>query len=169
MFQRILHPAPRRTPLQTLLPVAFLVAITWVITPATAAALPLEGGSPAAKAVLTALENSEYRFTPGVRAAYLCFRRQQAAAELSAHGITLPEDLWRWVESDPVVAATIYGTRRGSPAQALFVLRSLEIDLGPEVVRERHPQLALAAAWCYGETVDLAATASASNRATCFV
>jgi hypothetical protein len=133
-----------------------LFASIWPLT-ATVAPPTLDDGGPAAKRVLASLETSGHRFTPEVRAAYLAFRRQQAAAELAAHGITLPADLWRWVETDPMVAATIYGTRRGTPAQALCVLRSLEIDLGPDVVRERHPQLALAAAWCYGASVSLAA------------
>jgi hypothetical protein len=133
-----------------------LIASAWLLT-AAAAPVSLDNGGPAAARVLASLEQSGHCFTPGVRAAYLAFRKHQAAAELATHGITLPADLWRWVDADPIAAATIYGTRRGTPAQALCVLRSLEIDLGPEVVRERHPQLALAAAWCYGASVDLAA------------
>ena len=92
-----------------------------------------------------------YRFTPEVKAAYLAFAKAQALRELAAAGKTLPPDFLAWIDSDPVVAATVYGARI-APAKVLPVLRSLEIDLGTDAVRKKYTQLALAMAVVHAET-----------------
>lgn len=112
-------------------------------------------------AVLAALDKAGHAFTPEVKAAFLASRKADALKELAAHGIRLPADFLAWVDGDPVVAATVYGTRHGSPAQALYVLRSLEIDLGSARLR-KYAQLGLAAARLHGPAVRLDAKESES-------
>ncbi len=72
-----------------------------------------------------------------------------AAAKKSAldtaveRGIELPPDFLAWIDADPVRRDSVYGCR-SNPLPVLLGLRSLEIDLGEEVVRRQFPQLALA-------------------------
>lgn len=101
--------------------------------------------SPEGKALHVVWLKAGYRFTPEVKAAYLTFAKAQAQRALAAAGKTLPADFLAWVDSDPAVAATVYGARI-APAQVLCLLRSLELDLGTEAVRKTYTQLALAMA-----------------------
>jgi hypothetical protein len=101
--------------------------------------------TPEGAALETALTKAEYRFTPEVRAAYLALSKAKAKAALAAANQSLPADFLAWVDSDPVVEASVYGAKQ-SPANILRMLRSLELDLGKDVVRKNHTQLALAAA-----------------------
>ena len=86
-----------------------------------------------------------YRFTPAVESAFLAQAKSDALARLAAAGVTLPDDFLAWIDSDPVVRTTVYGARK-DPTGILRWLRSLEIDLGPEVVRKDYTQFALAMA-----------------------
>jgi len=101
--------------------------------------------SPEGKALQSVLTKADYRFTPEVRAAYLVFAKAEATADLAGAHQVLPADFLAWVDSNPVVEATVYGAKR-SPANILRVLRSLELDLGRDTVRKDYTQLALAMA-----------------------
>lgn len=115
--------------------------------PGTAAAPPpvtLDSlGTPQAKALRAALEKSGYQFSAEARAAYIGLARARALAELKETAVTLPDDFLAWVDSSPDLQATVYGARQRS-SDVLRMLRSLELDLGQEVVRRRYTQLALA-------------------------
>lgn len=76
-------------------------------------------------------------------AAHVADARERTLAAAAARGLALPADFVAWVDADPVRQTTVYGCRR-DPLPVLLALRSLEIDLGADVVRQRHPQLALA-------------------------
>ncbi|HEX7261450.1 MAG TPA: hypothetical protein VF258_06510, partial [Luteolibacter sp.] len=65
----------------------------------------------------------------------------------------LPPDFLEWVDSDPVVAASIYGIAENA-VQRLVMLRSLDIDLGDDLVRKRYTQLCLALVDKYAAVVD---------------
>lgn len=99
--------------------------------------------SPQADALRGALEKSHYQFSPEVRSAFIALAKTRAATELKDAGITLPADFLAWIDSDPDLQATVYGARQNA-SDILRVLRSLELDLGQEVVRRRYTQLALA-------------------------
>lgn len=113
------------------------------------------GESAEARALLAVLREAQGRFTPAVKAAALAEARAAARRELDAAGIALPAEFLAWVEADPVRAATVYGCRP-SPARALVILRSLEIDLGKEAARGRAANLALATAVVCAREADLA-------------
>lgn len=76
---------------------------------------PLES-TPEGTALQTALAKAEYRFSPEVRAAYLALAKAKAKAELAAANQSLPADFLAWVDSDPVVEASVYSFRRSSTA-----------------------------------------------------
>ena len=69
--------------------------------------------------------------------------RERTLAQCAQKGIELPKDFVAWVDSDPIVRTTVYGCRK-DPLPVLLLLRSLEIDLGEQVVRRDYTQLALA-------------------------
>jgi hypothetical protein len=96
-------------------------------------------------ALLNLVKHAEYRFNPEVKAAYLSYAKTTALAALKTAGRDLPADFLAWIDSDPVVAATVYGARRNA-ADVLVMLRSLELDLGVQAVRKDFTQLALAMA-----------------------
>lgn len=114
---------------------------------------PLEDGSKEAAAVIIALEKSAYQFTPEVKSAFLARSKARALAEIAKSGQSLPGDFLDWIDSEPMVAGTLYGIAENA-AQRLVLLRSLEIDLGPEEVRKHHLQLALAMTDAYAHLVD---------------
>ena len=60
-------------------------------------------------------------------------------------GIELPADFIAWIDSDPMLQASVYGCRK-DPLPVLLGLRSLEIDLGKHTVRDEYTQLAIAIA-----------------------
>lgn len=98
-----------------------------------------------------------YSFAPAVKVAYLDYLKAEVRRELKAAGTSLPADFLAWVEGDPTVAATVYGTRN-APTHVLLMLRSLDLDLGAAAVRTNYTQLALAAAVVFakeGEKADL--------------
>jgi hypothetical protein len=111
------------------------------------------------KAAREAWVKHAYAFTPAVKEAYLTFVKEQVRRDLTAAGKSLPADFLAWVEGDPEVAATVYGTRNEA-MNVVLMLRSLELDLGIEVVRKKYTQLALAAAVVFakdGPKADLSA------------
>jgi len=69
--------------------------------------------------------------------------RTKTLAACKQKGIELPKDFLAWVDSDPVRRASVYGCRNDA-LPVLLGLRSLEIDLGADIVRRDYPQLALA-------------------------
>ena len=104
-----------------------------------------------------ALLNWKYQLTPEVESAYLRFAKAKALREISNSRSLLPTDFLTWIDSDPIVATTVYGAREDS-AGILCLLRSLELDLGQDVVRHEYTQLALAVAVAEaknGATADL--------------
>jgi hypothetical protein len=76
-------------------------------------------------------------------AAHLDAARTKTLAACLARAIELPADFLAFVDADPVRRASVWGCRK-DPLAVLLALRSLELDLGPELVRRDHPQLALA-------------------------
>lgn len=79
----------------------------------------------------------------GLTRAYLDEAESRTRAALRERRIELPADFLAWVDGTPVVRASVYGCRK-DPLPVLLALRSLEIDLGEEVVRRDYTQLALA-------------------------
>jgi hypothetical protein len=75
--------------------------------------------------------------------AYLAAARKRTLEAARAQGLELPKDFLAWVDSDPLVKASVYGCRQ-DPLPVLLGLRSLEIDLGEDIVRREYTQLALA-------------------------
>jgi len=92
-----------------------------------------------------ALIKWKYQLTPEVESAYLHFSKALALREITNSRSLLPTDFLAWIDSDPIVEATIYGARKDA-AGILCMLRSLELDLGKDVVRHDYTQLALAVA-----------------------
>ena len=121
--------------------------------------LPALTATPVDEAVVAAWGKAKHHFTPEVKAAYLAFAKAEALRDLAKARHSLPADFTAWVDSDPAVAATVYGIQRGRPAQVLAALRSLELDLGVEEVRQKHTQLALAIAVVDAPFVDMATMA----------
>ncbi|MFO1520604.1 MAG: hypothetical protein U1F77_07555 [Kiritimatiellia bacterium] len=94
---------------------------------------------------IEALETSGGEVDAAVLSAFLAHRKAEALEQLRAAGKELPDDFLAWVDADPVVRATVYGTRLNA-SNILLLLRSLDIDLGAATVRSEHTQLALAMA-----------------------
>ena len=80
---------------------------------------------------------------PSAVQAFVRANRDRTLAAAAAKGITLPADFVAWVAADPVRCASVYGCRQ-DPLPVLLALRSLDIDLGADLVRRDYPQLALA-------------------------
>ncbi len=76
-------------------------------------------------------------------ARYIVDARKQTLATCRERGFELPPDFLAWIDRDPTRQASVYGCR-ADPLPVLLALRSLEIDLGEEVVRQDYPQLAMA-------------------------
>ena len=76
-------------------------------------------------------------------AAHVEAARMRTLAACEAKGLTLPPDFLAFVDGDPLVRTSVYGCRQ-DPLPVLLALRSLEIDLGKDVVRREYTQLALA-------------------------
>ncbi|MGE0145129.1 MAG: hypothetical protein AB7I19_18095 [Planctomycetota bacterium] len=70
-------------------------------------------------------------------------QRERTLVECKNRGVSLPEDFLAWTASDPLLERSIYGCRK-DPLAVLLALRSLEIDLGEDIVRREYPELALA-------------------------
>ena len=69
--------------------------------------------------------------------------RTRVLAAARAEGIELPRDFLAWIDSDPLLAKSVYGCRKDA-LPVLLNLRALELDLGTKVVRREYTQLALA-------------------------
>lgn len=93
----------------------------------------------ALKKVLAA---KEYKFTRTVRAAYLTAAKSQARAALAYQNI--PKELFTWIDSKPIVEATVYGAH-SKPSDIILHLYSLQMDLGKHNF-SKYCQLALAEA-----------------------
>ncbi len=75
--------------------------------------------------------------------AYIDLAREQTLNACAERGIDLPKDFLAWIDGDPIVRASVFGCRK-QPLPILLALRSLEIDLGQDIVRRDYTQLALA-------------------------
>jgi len=75
--------------------------------------------------------------------AYLDAARTRTLAACDGLGLLLPKDFLAWIDSDATRRASVYGCRK-DPLRVLLQLRSLEIDLGEDLVRSDYPQLAIA-------------------------
>ncbi len=76
-------------------------------------------------------------------AAQLSQARTGVLTAARAEGIELPRDFLAWIESDPLLAKSVYACRKDA-LPVLLNLRALELDLGTKVVRREYTQLALA-------------------------
>ncbi|MES2921917.1 MAG: hypothetical protein V4819_10230 [Verrucomicrobiota bacterium] len=118
-------------------------------SPAAVAAIKpaaLSPGGPVDRAKMDVIRMAEDKggvWSPELKLAYLRYARAQTLAACAARNIQLPQDFLAWIEGDPVLSASVYGTR-ADPLPILLGLRSLEIDLGKQIVRQDYPQLALA-------------------------
>lgn len=97
----------------------------------------------ARRAFEDALRIGDGAWSPELKAAYLRHARAKTLAACAAKGLQLPAGFLEWIDADPVVSASVYGTR-ADPLPVLLGLRSLEIDLGEQTVRHDYTQLALA-------------------------
>lgn len=75
--------------------------------------------------------------------AYIDAARSRTLAACQDRGIELPADFLAWIDGDKILRSSVYGCRK-DPLRVLLQLRSLEIDLGAELVRRDYPQLAIA-------------------------
>ncbi|MFT4514249.1 MAG: hypothetical protein ACI89X_002749 [Planctomycetota bacterium] len=75
--------------------------------------------------------------------AYLDAARAETLAACASKGLALPDDFLAWIDSDATLRASVYGCRK-DPTPVLLQLRSLEIELGEDIVRRNYTQLALA-------------------------
>ncbi|MBL8756567.1 MAG: hypothetical protein JNK15_24950 [Planctomycetes bacterium] len=76
-------------------------------------------------------------------AEHLDAARERTLATCKQRHVELPADFLAWVDADPVRRTSVWGCRN-DPLRVLLALRSLELDLGADLVRREHPQLALA-------------------------
>ncbi len=136
-------PIPRRVLLAALLSGA-LAATAGPAPAARAADAGAPWASPEGTALLAALTQSKYKFTAQVRAAYLAWAKAQALADIQAAGKALPKDFLAWVNKDPIIEATVYGSRPQA-APVLMELCALWLDMGPKDAA-KYKQLLLAAA-----------------------
>ncbi len=74
---------------------------------------------------------------------YLATVRQETLAACASKNLSLPDDFVAWIDSDATLRASVYGCRK-DPLPVLLQLRSLEIELGEDIVRRDYTQLALA-------------------------
>ena len=75
--------------------------------------------------------------------AHIAEARARTLDALHERKLELPADFLAWVDTTPIVRTTVYGCRN-NPLPVLLALRSLEIDLGEDIVRRDYTQLALA-------------------------
>ena len=69
--------------------------------------------------------------------------RERTLAACRERQIELPADFLAWIDGDRQLTRSVYGCR-AEPLPVLLALRSLELDLGQDVVRRDYRQLALA-------------------------
>lgn len=91
----------------------------------------------------TVAQSAADAFDARAIAAHIEASRTRALAACDERGIALPQEFLAWIDADPVRRASVYGCRKDA-LRVLLALRSLEIDLGEELVRDGYPQLALA-------------------------
>ncbi|MFM1867198.1 MAG: hypothetical protein RL591_606 [Planctomycetota bacterium] len=92
---------------------------------------------------LATRESSDHRFSEATVEAFLGEVRADTLTRASKLNIALPADFLAWIDNDPALELSVYGSR-ADPLPVLLALRSLEIDLGTDVVRRDYTQLALA-------------------------
>ncbi len=126
--------------------VSICVAICGLLTSVGAADSPADSQQvDAAKGrLLRVCAAEDYAFTPKLRKAYLACAKQQTLAGLKTEGKSVPKDFLAWIDSDPAVAAGVYGAHH-TPKDVLLWLYSLRLDVG-KAKFEKYRQLALAAA-----------------------
>jgi hypothetical protein len=147
----------KRSEMQRIL--AVLATAAMLAAPAVGAPLrQAPGNAPPAPGTVPATASWQHRADE-----YLVAARKRTLEACAANGIALPKDFLAWVDGDPLVRATVYGCRK-DPLPVLLALRSLEIDLGAQVVRHDDLQLALAFA-IEGSYMDRAGKAGTWNDA----
>lgn len=127
---------------------AWLVARFATTTALLTGALVAAASAPAAAASSAASTVSPARTVAAdsferLAARHLAGARERTLDTCRERGLDLPADFLAWIDGDPIVKASVYGCRR-DPLPVLLGLRSLEIDLGEDVVRRDYTQLALA-------------------------
>ncbi len=96
------------------------------------------------KKMLRICADEKYKFTPKLKHAYLNYAKSMAMYNLAVEKKQLPAKFLEWVDSDPIVKATVYGVhfKASDVLQHLF---SLRLDLGKEKFM-KYKQLMLAEA-----------------------
>jgi len=92
---------------------------------------------------LTAQRAASLRWNQPAIEAHLQKAKEAALATCAEQGLSLPADFLAWIDSDATLRASVYGCRKDA-LPVLLGLRSLEIDLGAQIVRHDYTQLALA-------------------------
>ena len=82
-------------------------------------------------------------FAEATVGAFIGEARSDTLARARKLNLALPADFLAWIDSDPALQLSVYGSR-ADPLPVLLALRSLEIDLGTDTVRRDYTQLALA-------------------------
>ena len=111
--------------------------------PAPAPAPAVDEVASLKQAVIALIQSSGGTWSAELKAAYLRYARASTLATCTAQNLPLPQEFLAWIDADPMLSASVYGTR-ADPLPILLGLRSLEIDLGEQTIRRDYPQLALA-------------------------
>jgi len=82
-------------------------------------------------------------FAEATLEAFIGEARSDTLARAGKLNLALPADFLAWIDNDPALQLSVYGSR-ADPLPVLLALRSLEIDLGTDIVRRDYTQLALA-------------------------
>lgn len=82
-------------------------------------------------------------FGDAALAAHLDAARERTLSAAAAAKLPLPADFLAWIDADPMRKASVYGCRSDA-LPVLAMLRSLELDLGTDIVRRDYESLALA-------------------------
>ena len=130
-------------PNRLLAPALLLAAVSGASARAADAA-PSVWETPEGAALQKALDQAKYQFTDQVRAAYLAMVRAETDRALAAEGKTPPPEFMAWVKKDPLIEATVYGTRPQAD-RILLELCALWLDIGAKK-SATYKQLLLAAA-----------------------
>ena len=123
------------------LAIAFLTILTGVCAANTGLS---ENADECKERMLEICSTEQYKFTPKVRDAFLDYAKAQAKSDLQAQGKSLPDEFLAWIDSDPTMEASVYGSRQKA-SDVLLMLYSLRLDLG-KADFEKYRQLVMATA-----------------------
>ncbi len=93
---------------------------------------------------LKQLKKQNYQLTESVKRSFINSTKQQVQKELSNSKIQIPDQLFKWIDSDPIIQKTVYGADKNSVGIVKH-LYALYLDLGEKQFK-RYPQFMLAQA-----------------------